>query len=85
VTVTWPTLAAVLTARGKEAPYVWYPPGAPWPAQSRDDKTFDEPFAFFKASSGMFLANGPRRELVPLPDPREADQSLPIVPMDGRT
>ena len=53
-------------------------------AQARDPKTFDEPFAFFTASSGMFLAQG-RRELVPLPDPGDEDQSLPIVPMDGRT
>ena len=85
VTATWEALAAVLTARNREAPYVWYPPGVSWGAQSRDEKTFDEPFAFFKASSGMFLAKGPRRELVPLADPREADQSLPIVPMDKPT
>ena len=83
VTGTWPALAAVLTPRGRDARYVWYPPGASWPAQARDEKTFDEPFAFFKSSSGMFLASGPARELIPLPDPRDADQSLPIVAMDG--
>ena len=84
VTATWPALAAALATCGKEAPYVWYPPGAFWRAQFSDGKTFDEPFAFFKASSGMFLAEGPKRELVPLPDSRDGDHSLPIVPRDGR-
>jgi CRISPR-associated protein (TIGR03986 family) len=84
VTATWPALAAVLTARGQDAPYVWYPPGASWSARSDAEKTFDEPFAFFTASSGMFLADG-KRELIPLPDPGQADQSLRIVPKDGPT
>ena len=30
VTATWEALAAVLTARNREAPYVWYPPGVSW-------------------------------------------------------
>ena len=58
---SWPALAAVLTERGADAPYVWYPPGASWGDLSRDEKTFDEPFAFFTASSGMFLAGSAGR------------------------
>ena len=84
VTAGWPALAAVLTERGADAPYIWYPPGACWGDQSRDEKTFDEPFAFFTASSGMFLAGSADRKLVPLPDPRDKDQSLPIVPKQGK-
>lgn len=77
---TWPALAAVLAEREKEAPYIWYPPGAFWAAQSRDD--FDKPFAFFTASSGMYLAERGPRELIPLPDPRDEDQSLRILRRD---
>ena len=81
---TWPALAAVLAEREKEAPYIWYPPGAFWAAQSGNPKVFDEPFEFFTASSGMYLAGDTPRTLIPLPDPRDEDQSLRIVPKDPR-
>jgi hypothetical protein len=58
---------------------VWYPPGAHWPDRFRDEKGFDEPFAFFTASSGKFLAGAAPWELIPLPDPVSDDQNLPIV------
>jgi CRISPR-associated protein (TIGR03986 family) len=75
----WPSLTAVL-ARGTVNPaQVWYPPGEYWPDQE-DQKAFDEPFAFFTASSGMHIeASGKQRPLVRLPDPADRDQSLPIV------
>jgi hypothetical protein len=83
VTRTWPSLAAVLAEGTADAARVWYPPGAYWPDQSLDEKAFDEPFAFFTASSGMFLATGGdqirKRELIPLPAPDARDQSLPIM------
>ncbi len=94
---TWPSLAAVLAASRADAAYVWYPPGKHWSEQRADPKRFDEPFHFFTASSGMFLAtaSGPgqagkgksglgksAREMIPLPPPTAPDQSLPIIGKD---
>jgi len=79
VRATWPSLAAVLAEGTVDAARVWYPPGAWWPDRSENEKAFDEPFAFFTASSGKYLAASQRRELIPLPDPAGADQNLPIV------
>ena len=83
---TWPALAAVLAEGTVNAARVWYPPGAYWPdAALSDQKTFDEPFAFFTASSGMPLAHtGKQREPDPAARPATRDQSLPIV-RRGRT
>ena len=76
----WPSLTAVL-ARGTVNPaQVWYPPGEYWPDQEDHQKAFDEPFAFFTASSGMHIEpQGKQRPLVRLRDPADRDQSLPIV------
>jgi hypothetical protein len=89
VTGTWPYLAAVLAEGKVDATRVWYPPGAYWPDPSKprhpgDEKVFDEPFAFFAASAGKFLATGPPQKLVPLPDPLSDDQTLAIVPKPDR-
>ncbi len=76
---TWPALAAALADGTADPARVWYPPGGYWPDQQRDQKTFDEPFAFFTASSGMYIKPpGGQRPLIPLPDPAGGDQSLPI-------
>ena len=85
VTVTWPALAAVLDRDKVDPAQVWYPPGALWADQREDEKTFDEPFTFFRMHSGEYLKNS-SRPLLPLPDPRADDQSLPIAPRrKGRT
>jgi CRISPR-associated protein (TIGR03986 family) len=83
VTGTWPALAAVLAEDSVDASHVWYPPGAYWAGREHNEEAFDEPFAFFTASSGMYLAPGKEpRKLVPLPEPGSGDQSLPIVRED---
>lgn len=79
ITRTWSSLSAVLADGSVDARRVWYPPGAYWPDQSRDEQEFDEPFAFFKGSSGMFLQDKPARALVPLPAAAAEDQGLPII------
>jgi CRISPR-associated protein (TIGR03986 family) len=77
---TWPALAAVLAEGTVDPARVWYPPGAHWPDRQDDLEEFDKPFAFFTASSGMFIKPpGRQRQLVPLPDPASGDQSLPIM------
>ena len=80
LTSTWPSLAAVLAEGSVDPARVWYPPGSYWAHQSLDEKAFDEPFAFFTASSGMFLATGGdqlrKRELIPLPPP-DAERQEP--------
>jgi CRISPR-associated protein (TIGR03986 family) len=77
---TWPALAAVLAEGTVDPARVWYPPGAHWPDRQDDQEEFDKPFAFFTASSGMFIEPpGRQRQLIPLPDPASGDQSLPIV------
>jgi hypothetical protein len=76
----WPALAAVLAEGTVDPARVWYPPGAHWPGRQDDLEEFDKPFAFFTASSGMFIKPpGRQRQLIPLPDPASGDQSLPIV------
>lgn len=76
----WPSLTAVLARGTVPAAQVWYPPGEYWPDQEDHQKAFDEPFAFFTASSGMHIEPlGKQRPLVRLPDPTDRDQSLPIV------
>jgi CRISPR-associated protein (TIGR03986 family) len=79
VAATWPALAAVLDRDKVDPAWVWYPPGALWADQRDDEKTFDEPFTFFRMHSGEYLKNS-SRPLLPLPDPRADDQSLPIAP-----
>jgi hypothetical protein len=83
VAATWPALSAVLAADSVNARQVWYPPGAHWSDQDPDDvkalQRFDEPFAFFTGTSGMYLAEAGPRPLRPLPEPTEPDQSLPII------
>lgn len=80
---TWPSLAAVLAEGTVDARRIWYPPGAYWPDQALDEQQFDEPFAFFKRSSGLFLKDKPAaRSLVPLPVPGAGDQSLKIATKD---
>jgi CRISPR-associated protein (TIGR03986 family) len=84
VTATWPALAAVLAESTVDAERVWYPPGARWSDRLEKAKAFDEPWHFFKASSGMALhdkESEPRR-LIPLPEPDAPDQSLGIVTKD---
>ena len=79
---TWPALAAVLAEGSVDPRRVWYPPGAFWSERMNDLKEFDEPFAFFTGTSGMFLKDKPageQRELKPLPVPGSGDQSLPII------
>jgi hypothetical protein len=85
VTSLWPALAAVLGDDTVDAARVWYPPGAYWSDRAGDEQTFDAPFAFFTGSSGMFLENTPPRTLIRLPDPRDADQGLPIKRKDDLT
>jgi hypothetical protein len=75
---TWPALAAVLNESTVDPARVSYPPGARWSQRADDAKEFDKPFAFFTATSGMYLAHG-QRPLQPLPEPTAADQSLPII------
>ena len=76
----WPPLTAVLASGTVPAAQVWYPPGEYWPDQKGHQKAFDEPFAFFTASSGMHIEPpGKQRPLVRLPDPADRDQSLPII------
>jgi hypothetical protein len=76
----WPSLTAVLVAETVDPAQVWYPPGEYWPYQKENQKAFDEPFAFFTASSGMHIEPpGKQRRLIPLPDPAGGDQSLPII------
>ncbi|MEO3747195.1 TIGR03986 family CRISPR-associated RAMP protein [Plantactinospora sp. B5E13] len=79
VAATWPALAAVLAADTVNPAQVWYPPGADWPDRERKPKQFDEPFAFFAVTSGMHMADGQERPLLPLPDPTAPDQTLPII------
>jgi hypothetical protein len=81
VTVTWPALAAILAESTVDPARVWYPPGARWSERGADPKKFDEPFAFFTASSGMALLDQGKapRKLIPLPEPNAGDQALPIV------
>jgi CRISPR-associated protein (TIGR03986 family) len=80
VTATWPALAAVLAESTVDAARVWYPPGAHWSDRRAQAKKFDEPFAFFTASSGMALHDTKKqpRNLIPLPAPDAGDQSMPI-------
>jgi RAMP superfamily len=76
----WPALTAVLAQGTVNPAQVWYPPGEHWPDQEENQKAFDEPFAFFTASSGMHIEPpGKQRRLIPLPDPVGDDQSLPII------
>ena len=76
----WPSLTAVLAEGTVNPAQVWYPPGEYWPDQEDHQKAFDEPFAFFTASSGMHIESaGKQRPLVRLPDPADRDQSLLIV------
>ena len=79
VTATWPALAAVLAEGTVDAARVWYPPGAYWSDQAGSPKKFDEPFAFFAASAGLYLKDKKDRCLIPLPVPGTGDQSLPIT------
>lgn len=82
VTATWPALAAVLAAGTVNPARVWYPPGADWTDRERKPKQFDEAFAFFTVTSGMYLKEakkGKKRPLLPLPKPTELDQTLPII------
>jgi hypothetical protein len=82
----WPSLAAALARDTVNPSQVWYPPGEHWPDQEGRQKEFDEPFAFFTASSGMHIEPpGWPRPLVRLPDPASGDQSLPIVRKDDLT
>jgi hypothetical protein len=75
----WPAVTAVLAADSVDPRRVWYPPGAHWPDQRSTPKDFDEPFAFFTGTSGMFLAERGPRQLVPLPDPTDENQDLRII------
>ncbi|MFI6163956.1 TIGR03986 family CRISPR-associated RAMP protein [Micromonospora haikouensis] len=79
VTATWPALTAVLGAGTVNGARVSYPPGADWTDRQQGPKRFDEPFAFFTVTSGMYLAEGEERPLLPLPDPTAPDQTLPII------
>jgi hypothetical protein len=77
---TWPALAAVLAEDTVDPAQVWYPPGVYWSERGGNQKEFDEPFAFFAGTSGMFLTNRkPRRELRSLPVPGSGEQSLRII------
>jgi len=80
---TWPALAAVLAEDSVDPKQVWYPPGARWDEQRAKAKDFDESFNFFTGSSGMFLKNG-QRPILPLPDPTQPDQTLPIIDKYGK-
>jgi RAMP superfamily len=76
----WPSLTVVLAQGTVDPAQVWYPPGEYWTDQQEHQKAFDEPFAFFTASSGMHIeSSGRQRRLIPLPDPADGDQSLPII------
>ncbi|NNJ63618.1 MAG: hypothetical protein HKP61_22350 [Dactylosporangium sp.] len=83
VSVSWTALGAVLAEDTVDPERVWYPPGEHWPDQESPDpkarKRFDEPFAFFTATSGMHLEQDNSRSLCPLPDPAAADQTIPII------
>jgi hypothetical protein len=79
VSATWPALTAALAEDTVDPARVWYPPGAYWSQQRDDPKGFDEPFAFFLGTSGMYLAEAAPRPLKPLPDPTETSQALPII------
>jgi hypothetical protein len=79
VSATWPALTAVLAEDSVDPARVWYPPGAFWSQQREDPKGFDEPFAFFVGTSGMYLAEAAARPLQPLPEPTEPSQSIPII------
>ena len=83
VTATWPALRAVLADNTVDPKLVWYPPGEHWSDQtSKDPRTaqrFDEPFAFFVGTSGMFLERGAQRSLRPLPEPTDPDQHMEII------
>jgi hypothetical protein len=83
---TWPALAMALTLDRVPAGRVWYPPGAPWSARktSEGKEEFDEGYAFWQQTSGLFLSGGkpgkPRKgyPLRGLPD-IHGDQHMEIV------
>jgi len=79
---TWPALAAVLGEDSVDAGHVWYPPGAYWGDRADGLQRFDEPFAFFTGTSGMFLQAKAPRAIVPLPAPGAGDQNLPVIRKD---
>lgn len=79
VRATWPDLAAVLSVGHVNPKVIWYPPGAAWDRAGADE--FDEGFEFWKKSAGRYLHPDNEQEpLISIPDPRHANQYLPIVP-----
>ncbi len=83
VRATWPALTAVLADDSVDPKLVSYPPGAFWDERAANLKDFDEPFEFFKVTAGNYLKNG-SRPMCPLPEPTDADLTLPIIPKTGR-
>ncbi len=78
---TWPDLAAMLHTGHVDPRLVWYPPGKPW--NRLGSKEFDEPFEFFKYTSGE-TQQGTVYPMPQLPPPRRVDQALPIKSSDNR-
>ncbi|MGH3692487.1 MAG: hypothetical protein ACRDRX_00515 [Pseudonocardiaceae bacterium] len=83
---TWPALATALILDHVPPDRVWYPPGAPWSARKTDEgkQEFDEGYAFWQQTSGLFLSGGKQgkpRKGYPfrvLPDIQD-DQHMEIV------
>jgi len=83
---TWPALATALTLDHVQPDQVWYPPGAPWSHRNdKKGKTFDEGYAFWQQTSGLYHSGGKRGTprmgypLHALPDIGDPDQRMEIV------
>jgi hypothetical protein len=76
----WPSLSAVLSDKTVDPARVWYPPGRFWPEQGENTEAFDDPFTFFKVSSGRDLKEDGTSRLIRLPYPADGNQSLRIEP-----
>ncbi len=83
---TWPALARALTLDHVPRDQVWYPPGAPWSRRNdMNGKPFDEGYAFWQQTSGLYHSGGSGRKprmgfpLGVLPDIVDPEQSMEIV------
>jgi CRISPR-associated protein (TIGR03986 family) len=85
VSATWPAAAAALTLDRVEPGTVWYPPKQPIPSgEIASGKTgLAAGFEFWTQSRGYQEKNG-TYPLIPLPEPTDADQTLPVLGREQR-
>lgn len=83
---TWPALATALALGHVKPEQVWYPPGARWADRNIDrGKKFDEGYAFWQQTSGLFHSGGKQGKprtgfpLGALPDIDDREQSMEII------